>query len=269
VPVPASLHYTDALYGLTVGAVATGISMLATTRRPGWSRAAVLFAAAAAGVVSMFVARGVRRGLIEDVATGAAISVVVVGVLAGVGWWILARYLDDRWLVAVVLITAGGVGAAVPDTEAAIAVTAAWLPFAVWVVVLASRPEPPRWAVLITVGWCALAIVMAWAAAWGASARGSSLPGALACFGIALVAVVPRFVTRSTPTPIPLLVVHVVTVAFAARWAAFAVTISGGAVRSAVVIAGCAIAVGVVTAVSGRRREPEHPPPSVPVPRPR
>ncbi len=158
------------------------------------------------------------------------------------------------------------------------AVLAAWAPFAIWSLVagsgrndLAREAGSARETVWVAASWCLVAVVLAWAAAWGASARQASLPGALSCFGLALVAFVPTPSLRShhRSRSVGLVLVHVLVVACAARWAAFAVTVGGGILRSAVVLVAGAIAVVLLDVLSDRARGPEHQRPSDRAGRPR
>ena len=67
----------------------------------------------------MYSARAVRSGLVDDIATGPAIAVGLVAAVAGLGWAWLARLLAPVAMALLVLLSAAGVWAAVPDTETA------------------------------------------------------------------------------------------------------------------------------------------------------
>lgn len=274
--IPASFHLTDALYGLAVGTVATGagISYLYWwTHRAGPDRATAqvravpVVLAATAGVVAMYLARAVRSGLVQDIATGPAIAVGVVGCIGGLGWAWLARRLAPAWIAVVVLLSAAGVWAAVPDTETAVAVMAAWLPFAGWAAVCGRiAPDAPApFALPLMLAWSAMAIVLAWAAAWGADADEASLPGALACFGIALVVPWVVATARGGVRVTWLVPIQLVAVIVAARWAANASSTGGGLARSVGLLA----VLSAVVAVSCRSSVPAHLPPSDQPERPR
>jgi hypothetical protein len=275
VHVPASFHLTDALYGLAVGTVATAAAIL-WARRTRSSRtggnasdrigAIPVLLAAIAGLIAMYAARAVRRGLIDDIATGPAIAVVVVGIVAGLGWAWVAPRLTPVWLAALVMLSAAGVWAAVPDTETAVAVLAAWLPFALSAAAY-GRSSPAATTSLslpAVLAWIALAIVLAWAAAWGADAEPASLPGALACFGIALVVPWVAATVRGELRVSWLLPSQLVAVIVAARWATNVSSTGAGMLRSLAVLAllTAVVAVSYRSAVPVRRLpsdRPEHP----------
>jgi hypothetical protein len=277
VSLPASLHVLDALYGLAIGttaAVATAVlSVLA--HRPRWSIVAGLAASSLAGIAAMYAARAVRIGIVDDIDTPTAIAVVAVGLVAGAGWASLHRHFGLAWATALLFVTAAHTPAAVPDTETAVAVIAAWLPFAALVAVFPqaklascwthSGQQDANFAHLVTIGWCGLGCVLAWAAAWGTDGRVEARPGAWACFAVAIVAAGLALARRPLPSARIVVIVQFATVAAASRWAAQAPTTGTGTVRAAVVLAACA---GVMI-LSARRDEPAHPPPSDPVARPR
>jgi hypothetical protein len=284
VSLPASLHVLDALYGLAIGAVAAvaTVVLTVTAHRPRWSIVAGLAVASLAGIAAMYAARAVRMGIVEDIDTPTAIVVVAVGLSAGAGWASLHRHLRLPWTTALLFVTAAGVWAAVPDTETAVAVIAAWLPFAVLVAISARTPPhtPAKLASPGThsgqrdanfarhgvgLGWCGLGCVLAWAAAWGTDGRVEARPGTWACFGVAIVAAGFSLARRPLPPAHIVGIVAVATVVAASRWAAQAPSTETGLVRAAVVLATCA---GVMI-LSARRDEPAHPPPSDPVARPR
>lgn len=221
----------------------------------------------------MFVARGVHHGLYRDIAASAAWAGVVVGVVAGSGWSRLSNRVGDTWLVVIVFVSGAGVWAAVPDTDTTVALLAAWVPLATWALFPTRRragaPVAGRVIVAATfVGIVAAAATLGWSAAWGAGTRGYVVPGALACFGVALLVAVdvPAGITRVSAGA--LLAVHAATVLAASRWATAVSTVAGGVARGALVFV---VAATVLAAVRLSRRpgEPAHPPPSDPAARPR
>jgi hypothetical protein len=280
VQLAASLHPRDALVGLIVGGLVLGAAALGARLvrprsrvAPGATGRRLINTYAAWGIGGAAVAGGVAvvlavgRGLVRDVEPGVALAAVVAAGAGGAGWYRLARAVPLRWMVVLVILTPAGVWAAVPDTEAAVALLAAWLPFAAFGVAAGRhrmpKPEAP-W-----IWWCALASVPAWAVAWGASAREPAVPGGLACFGVALV--VPWLVDRSGGRLDVgwLIGVQLVAVVAAARWAARASTVGGGVLRGTVVVVGAALVTAGSVAISARRAGPVRPPPSGRVERPR
>jgi hypothetical protein len=269
VHLPASLHLVDALLGAALGVVASGAVAGVAVLRPAWVRAAVWWAAVGAGTVAMFLARGVHHRLYRDVAANAATAGVVVGAVAAVGWSRLSDRMGDAWLVAIVALSGVGVWAAVPDTETTAALLAAWVPLMVWAFVSARRADPEHAVgtaavVAAFLGVVATAAALGWSAAWGAGTWEYVVPGALTCFGVALLVAVdaPAGFTR-VPTGV-LVGVHAAMVLAASRWATAVSTVAGGAARGAAVIA---VGAGVLAAVRFSRRagEPAHLPPSGPV----
>jgi len=256
--VRSSFHLADALAGLTIGVLTAGLVIW--WRRP--PATAVALAAVAAAVAMAAV---VGRGLVDTLTLGMTAAALAAALVAGVGWFRLARCLEPVWIAALVLITQVGVWAAVPDTEAAVAVLAASVPFAVLATIAPRLPAGTRrFGTTSLLPWVGLALVVALAAAWGAAARPSVEPGALACFGLALVApwTIPRAYSGQLPGgPV---VVHAVAVGAAARWATRSATASGGALRSLAVLAllACMLAVSLRLAARAPRQPsdpPEHP----------
>jgi hypothetical protein len=174
------------------------------------------------------------------------------------------------------LVTAGGVWVAVPDTETTVAVIAAWLPFAVLVAVTTTAKMAPHWTTVgqrdanfargwVVVGWCGLGCVLAWAAAWGTDARVEARPGVWACFAVAGIAAGFGITRRALPSTTVVAGVQVVVIVAASRWAAHATSTVAGVARAVIVVAACA----AVLLVSARGAEPARPPPSDPMARPR
>jgi hypothetical protein len=249
----SSYHLADALTGLSIGSVVAGVCL--------WLRREVptfVAVAAAAGGVSMVLAVG--DGLLGSVSFGRAVATVAVAVAAGLGWAALGRGLPVAALGVIVLVSEVGIWTAVPDTEAATAVLAAGLPFAA-LALATPRVASPRTLRVTTAGpWIALAIVAAWAAVWGASGRPDALPGALTCFGVALVVPWLSLLLRADARAGPALVVHVIAVAAAARWAADVTSATAGLVRSMVVLGGLAVAVAISLKAWPAPRRPSAPP---------
>lgn len=278
---PASLHPKDALAGLIVGALVTILLVLGGLvfhrspfrgvpgRHVGYDRAAwaVADVVGAAGAAAMALVITVGQGLIRDVDAGATLAAITAAGIGGAGWSRLCRAVSLRWTVVLVMITASGVWAAVPDTEAAVTVIAAWLPFAVLGVVYGRGQTPPP--TRIWIAWCALALAPAWAVAWGASARPEAVPGALACFGVAVVVPWILRVPSRAVDPRWLVAIHVVVVIAAARWAARAPTVREGIVRGAIVVLAVAVVMAASSAVSARRAGPGPRRPSDPAEHPR
>lgn len=260
---PASWHAEDALTGLVTGTLALGaLALLAGLGRLGRAErtTAGVVAAAVAAVVALLPALGAER--LTRVSGAGMVAAVAVAAAAGVG----ARRLHDERgrpvATSVLLATAAGIWAAVPDTEAAVVVLSSWAPLAG----AGLRPEPAGESRMPpVVAWCALALVAAFAAVWGADAREQAMPGALACFGLALVVPALEATRRALPRPALLVVLHAAAVVAAARWATRVDSVGAGLARALAVLA----ALGLAVLVSGRRAVPGRPPRSRPEPRPR
>jgi hypothetical protein len=147
----------------------------------------------------------------------------------------------------------------VADTEAAVACTASLAPL-VAISFLARRGDDrsPGWGGgLAILGWIGVADVVAWTAAWGGSGRASTLPGAMACFGVALVAPWVGLVLHRDVLPRAWLVgAQLVTILAASRWAARAPDLFEGTLRAVAVL----IVLALVCVVSARARGPARPP---------
>jgi hypothetical protein len=256
VPTTESLHLADAGIGFVAGSGAAAISY-AVRREP----VAVLAVVSVAVALAMTVAVG--TGLADEPPPVAIVIALIVGVLAGIGW---ARLVESHGMEVVALtvgLTAFGVWLAVPDTEAAAACTAALVPLVVLTFVGRRAVGSGRaWANgLAVLGWIAMADAVAWAATWGASGRTSSLPGALACFGVALVAPwVSRARHRIVLINVWLVVAQAGVVVVASRWASRATTVGQGVVRATVVL----VLLAVAAAISVRPRGQERPQPCTP-----
>jgi hypothetical protein len=119
-------------------------------------------------------------------------------------------------------ITAAGVFAAVPNTDAAVTLLGASLPGA-------CAGWPLGRARLGTAGAAGSTALLVWVAAAGASGRESAIVGALACLGLLAArplgrcvaargsGALPRLDRRLVAGPIPVLVVHTVVVIVASR----------------------------------------------------
>jgi hypothetical protein len=251
VPTTESLHVTDAFVGVSCGTVAAGGAWLLRRAPP-----AALLAVAGGAIAAMVIAVG--TGLVGDVRAGAAVAGSAAAAIAAVGLTRLAAELP-RWAVAVIVfVTAGGVWLAVPDTEAAVACAAALAPAVLLVVAVRdtdiAAPGPGRPVVgWFALGWFAVAMAPAWAAVWGSAGRSASLPGALACFGVALAGalVLPTVHGRA----LAWIGAQAVTVVLSARWAARAPTVATGTLRAAAVL-GLLAAVWFVSARSRGRALP-------------
>ena len=248
-------HLLDALGGVTVGALTAGLVMW-------WRRSLPTAVVLAAATAAIAVAMAVGHGLVDTVTLGAGIAALAVAIVAGAGWFWLARSVAPAWIAALVLVTEAGVWMAVPDTEAAVALLAAGIPFAVPAAIAPRRPAgPAHFGAANVLPWIGLALVVAWAAVWGASARPSVEPGALACFALALVApwTIPK--AYAGRHAVSLVVVHAVAVVAAARWATRSATTAGGALRGLAILAVLAGAVAVsVRLVARVPRQPSGPP---------
>lgn len=212
--------------------------------------------ASVAGAVAM--RRSVGRGLVGDLSFGPAAASAAVAVVAGAGWAWCARHVTVPTTAALAIVTVGGMWLAVPDTEATITLGMVWLPFALLSITIHGRPTRALHPLLAAVPWLTAAMVAAWAAAWGAAARDRALPGALACFGAALVVPWVLVVARRALLPTVIVALHVAAVIAAARWAARAPSVGTGVVRSVIVLAALAAIAAAATATTRARG---HPPP--------
>jgi hypothetical protein len=259
VPTTESLHLADALTGLVAGSSAAVVTACSRAVRRQAVRVLLLAALGAA----IAIAWSVGTRVVDDTSVGALVASIAVAVVAGVGWARLGRTHPIELVATTVLLTSIGVWLAVPDTEAAVTCVAAFAPLVVLALVASRRVgHGIGWGDgLAILGWIGVAEVVAWAAAWGSTGRTSTLPGALAGFGVALV--VPWIGVLSGRQVLPgawLVVVQLLAIVAAARWAARASTLSGGLLRALAVLAVLAL----VCAVSARARGPAHPRPSDP-----
>jgi hypothetical protein len=214
---------------------------------------AVLLVAALSAAVGIVVAVG--AGLFRDPSTGTVVAAVVVAAAAGIGWARLCLTRPVEVVATTVLLSAIGVWLAVPDTEAPVAGAAALA--AMVALALVSRRDTGPWpgwgSGLAILGWVAVAAVIALAAAWGASGRTSTLPGALGCFGVALVVPwIALVVRREGMTGWTLVVAQAAAIVLASRWAARATGSFEGLLRTAAVLLLLAVAYGISARSAGR-----------------
>jgi hypothetical protein len=214
-----------------------------------WSWAPAL--GAAASVVALALVLTGRRAPAQEVDAAALAVCAGVGLLAGVGWHRLAAVLPVRWIAVLVAVSTGGVWAGVPDTEAVVVVGGAWLPCTAAAIAWGGG----RRATGPLLGWCALAVVLGWSVAWGTAARDEAIPGALACFGVALVAPWVAAWLRRDVDPRWLVPLHLAGTAVAARWATSTDSLGNGVVRAV----GVLLATAAACAISLRLAAPARP----------
>jgi hypothetical protein len=179
-------------------------------------------------------------------------ATIVVGAL-------LVDDFDARWQQlgagpVLVALTAGGVYATVPDTEAALVLLGVALPLA-----LLGVPWPL--AALGRAGSCVMLGVVVWTAAAGGFGRRSSIVGAVASLGLLVVEPAGRWLAGARNGPFVrfarrwsavavLVAVHLVLVLFASRVAGLRRTAEEAAVLAAGALA-AAVGVGTLAARAG------------------
>lgn len=191
-----------------------------------------------------------------EVGLGTALVMVPVATAAS------ARRYGQTLTTVLLAVTAFGIYAGPPDTEATTILTAMFVVCAAWLLWcgglrdLAANPTAMA-------GVAALVVVTAM---WASRGRIAAFPGATACFGILLVQPLADLVTRRTLLPeaqrltlsgaAARLVIHVGAVGVASRVAALRTDVTQSVVISSVALGAATAALVAVQFYEDRRRAP-------------